>query len=150
MNLEEILIPTEVAHAGMSFGDALAECVKQNVPGIPFVDGEGKIVGRFSLRHAFRLTCVPRDYIQGAHLLGDDLDYMDMAEEKAEMILPQPVEGYVLEDAIQLNPGAQVMKALAIMEQFNTGYLFLTDGDEYKGVITRVGIARLVLNLGCC
>lgn len=147
MNLQEILIPTGVARAGMTFGDALKECVKRDVPGIPFVDEQGHIIGRFSVRHAFRLTCVPKDVIRGAHLLGDNLSHMTMPELNAEEVMARPIEEFILEDAIRLAPGSPAIKALAIMEQYNTSYLFVTEGESYLGVITRMDIAGLVASM---
>ncbi|MBA1332308.1 hypothetical protein QQ73_14750, partial [Candidatus Endoriftia persephone str. Guaymas] len=86
MNLAKILIKTSVVRSGMSFGDALQECVDKDVPGIPYVDAEGRIAGRFSVRHAFRECCVPRDLILGGHLLGDDIDHMNLPEVHAEEV----------------------------------------------------------------
>ncbi|MCU7897436.1 MAG: hypothetical protein KZQ61_01515, partial [Candidatus Thiodiazotropha sp. (ex Lucinoma aequizonata)] len=39
----------------------------------------------------------------------------------------------------------------AIMEQYNTtSYLFVSEGDNYQGVVTRLSIARAVVTKVCC
>mgnify|MGYP001822953356 CR=1 FL=1 len=149
MNLYDVLIPTPVAHAGTSFGEAVRACVDKDVPGIPFVNELGEIVGRFSLRHAFREACVPSRALLGGRLLGDDMDYFATPPGRASDILLEPVEGYCLEDSLQLESGAQISQILEQMEAFNTAYLFVVEGGRYLGVITRIGVARLILEQGC-
>jgi hypothetical protein len=34
---------------------------------------------------------------------------------------------------------------MAIMEKYNTGYVFLIDAGIYEGIVTRMGIAKLML-----
>ena len=45
------------------------------------------------------------------------------------------VEDFIFPDTIQLSPNFQAIKALAIMEQYNTEYLFVMEGDDYQGVV---------------
>lgn len=149
MKLKYICTPTKVARPGMLLGEVMKECVDKNVPGIPYIDGEGKVAGRFSVRHMFLLCCVPRDIIQGAHLLGDDLEQIDFPKIKARELMAKKVDDFVFPDAIRLPPDFHAIKALAIMEQSNTEYLFVMDGDEYQGVVTRMGIARVVVADAC-
>ncbi|MEN8180226.1 MAG: CBS domain-containing protein [Pseudomonadota bacterium] len=149
MNLSDVAIPTEVVQAGATFEAALKECVDKGVPGIPYVDETGRIVGRFSLRHAFRMACVSNSAFQGGQLLGDDFDYFTNIPMEVEGIKLEPVEGFILEDSIQLDTSAGVEQILQKMEDYNTGYLFLEENDRYLGVITRIGVAKLILEVGC-
>lgn len=149
MKLKHICTPTKVARSGMPVGEAMRECVEQNVPGIPYIDGTGEVVGRFSVRHLFLLCCVPRDVIQGAHLLGEDLEHIDFPQVKMRELMAQSVDDFIFPHVIRLSPNFQAIKALAIMEQANTGYLFVLDGEEYRGVVTRMGIAQVVLADAC-
>lgn len=142
MKLKYLSIPTKVARPGMTVGEVMRECVEKGVQGIPFVDAEGKISGRFSVRHMFLLCCIPEDIIRGAHLLGDDLEDIDFPHIKAEELMARKVDDFIFPDAIRLSPNFQAIKALAIMEHFNTEYLFVTEGDDYQGVVTRMSIAR--------
>ncbi len=149
MKIKHISIPTRVARPGMTVGEAMRECVEKNVPGIPYVDAEGNLSGRFSLRHLFLLCCIPSDILHGAHLLGDDIEDLDFPHVKAEELVAQKVDNFIFPDAIRLSPNFQAIKALAIMEQFNTEYLFVSDGDDYQGVVTRMSIANAVLENQC-
>ncbi len=149
MNLSDVVVPTRVVHAGTTFEAALKECVEKRVPGIPYVDEAGRIIGRFSLRHAFRMACVSNSDLRGGQLMGDDLDYFSNAPAAVEGIMLEPVEGYILEDSIQLDTDARIKKTLQKMEDYNTGYLFLHEAGRYLGVITRIDVAKLILETGC-
>lgn len=150
MRIRFISIPTKVARPGMRVGEALQECAEKNVPGIPFKDAQGNLSGRFSIRHTFLLCCIPQDIVKGAHLLGDDVDDLDLPRVKAEELMERKVDEFIFPDVIRLSPDFQAIKALAIMEQFNTEYLFVTEGDDYQGVVTRMSIARSILAKRCC
>lgn len=150
MKIKHISIPTKVARPGMRIGEVMLECVEKDVPGIPYVDAEGKLSGRFSVRHLFLLCCIPEDVIHGAHLLGDDIDHLDFPRMRAEELMAEAVDDYIFPDVIQLSASFQVIKALAIMEQYNTEYLFVTEEEEYQGVVTRMSIARAVVTKECC
>jgi hypothetical protein len=150
MKIKQVSIATKVARPGMLLGEVMKECVEKNVPGIPYLDASGKIAGRFSIRHMFLLCCVPDDVIQGAHLLGDDVDQLAFPDVRAEELMAKRVDEFVFPDSIQLSPNFQAIKALAIMEQDNTEYLFVTQGDDYLGVVTRMSIAKAILTRACC
>jgi CBS domain-containing protein len=150
MKIEHVSIPTRVARPGMKVGDAMQECVDRNVPGIPFVDAKGRLNSRFSLRHLFLLCCIPDDILHGAHLLGDDIEHLDFPHIRAEQLMERPVEEFLFPDAIQLAPHFQAIKALAIMEQFGTEYLFVSEAGDYQGVVTRMSIARALVDKKCC
>ncbi len=150
MKIKHISIPTLVARPGMTVGEVMRECVEKDVPGIPFADAQGQIAGRFSVRHLFLLCCVPEDVIRGAHLLGDDLDAIDFPRIRAEELMARKVDDFIFPDAIRLSPNFHAIKALAIMEQFNTEYLFVTEGEDYQGVVTRMSVAKAIVTRECC
>ncbi len=150
MKIKLVSIPTKVAHPGMTVGEVLRECIDKDVPGIPFVDAEGNLSGRFSVRHLFLLCCIPSDVIHGAHLLGDDIDHLDFPHIKADELMAKKVDEYIFPDAIRLSPNFHAIKALAIMEQFNTEYLFVSEGEDYQGVVTRRSIAKAILSHMWC
>ncbi|MGD9171131.1 MAG: CBS domain-containing protein [Candidatus Thiodiazotropha sp.] len=150
MKIKHVSIPTKIARPGMRIGEAMLECVVKDVPGIPFLDAEGKLSGRFSLRHFFLLCCVPDDVIQGAHLLGDDIEHLDFPNIRAEELMDDLVDKFIFPDAIQLSANFPAIKALAIMEQYNTEYLFVAEEGVYQGVVTRMSIARALVSKECC
>jgi predicted transcriptional regulator len=150
MKIKHISIPTRVARPGMTVGEVMRECVEKDVPGIPYVDAQGELAGRFSVRHLFLLCCIPSDILHGAHLLGDDIEHLDFPHIKSEELMAKMVDQFIFPDAIRLSPNFHTIKALAIMEQFNTEYLFVSEGDDYQGVVTRMSIAKAILTKQCC
>ncbi|MES9833921.1 MAG: CBS domain-containing protein [Candidatus Thiodiazotropha sp. LLP2] len=150
MKIIHVSIPTKVARPGMSVGEVMLECVTKRIPGIPYVDEYGLISGRFSVRHMFRVCCIPDDIIHGAHLLGDDIEHLDFPHIKADELMAKPVDDFIFPDVIRLSPNFQAIKALAIMEQYATEYLFVTEGDDYQGVVTRLSIAEAIVTRECC
>lgn len=150
MKIKHVSIPTKVARPGMTVGEVMLECVEKDVPGIPFEDDEGQLTGRFSVRHLFVVCCIPSDIIHGAHLLGDDIEHLDFPHMKMGELMAQKVDDFIFPDAIRLSPNFHAIKALAIMEQYNTQYLFVAEGEEYQGVVTRMSIAKAIITKECC
>lgn len=150
MKIKHISIPTKIARPGMRVGEAMTECVEKEVPGLPFIDAEGNLSGRFSVRHLFLLCCIPQDILHGAHLLGDDIEDLDFPHIKADELMAKTVDDFILSDVIRLSPNFQAIKALAIMEQYNTEYLFVTEDEAYQGVVTRLSIAKAIVTKACC
>ena len=145
MRLENLAQPTATIRAGMSVGDFMAECVRSNVRGLPYVDGAGRVVGRLSIRHCFRETCIPDFVVKAAHVLGDAIQAVNIPPVAARDILDRPVEPLVLDSFAHAGSNAPVMKALAIMEQLNTSYLFVIDEGKYRGIVTHMAIAGRML-----
>jgi CBS domain-containing protein len=150
MKIKHISIPTKVVRPGMRVGEAMNECVERDVPGLPYVDADGMISGRFSVRHMFVVCCIPEDILQGAHLLGDDIEDLDFPHIKADQLMEQRVDEFIFPDFIRLSPNFQAIKALAIMEQYGTEYLFVTEDEIYQGVVTRMSIAKAIVTKTCC
>ncbi|MEW8498715.1 MAG: CBS domain-containing protein, partial [Candidatus Thiodiazotropha taylori] len=94
--------------------------------------------------------CIPDDIIQGAHLLGDDIDHLDFPHIKAEDLMARSVDDFIYPDTVRLSANFQAIKALAIMEQYNTEYLFVTEGEDYQGVVTRMSVAGAIVTRECC
>ncbi len=145
MELLDIVIPTAVAKTGMTIGEVFEECVKQNVPGIPFCDENNKVVGRVSMRHAFKVSATPGYMVKAAHLLGDDIWHLSTSKIEVKKLLDMPVESFVLENIATVSASSPLVKALSIMEKYNSGYVFLIDEGVYEGIVTRMGIASLML-----
>jgi len=59
--------------------------------------------------------------------------------------LALPVENFLLKNIPSVSPRSSIVKALALMEAHNTSYIFLIEEGEYKGVVTRMVIARRML-----
>ena len=147
MNLDPILIPTKVAKPGMNVSEVFAECIRVNIPGIPFCDAQGRITGRLTLKNILKKACLPEYMVELARILGDQLSCMGDMEAKAKQLMHNPVDPYILEPHISLTSDSPAVKALAIMEQNDTSYIFVVDEGRYKGVITIQGLARMITQL---
>ena len=145
MRLLKAIIETPVARPGMLVGEALRICVDKGVPGVPYVDASGRISGRFSVRDAFRITSIPADMIKGAHLIGHEALHLELSKDHYETVFHFPIDDQILTDIAFLSPGAQITKAMALMEKFNSSYLFVIDDGRYRGAVTRLGLTRILL-----
>jgi CBS domain-containing protein len=130
---------------GKTLRDFFEECARCNVPGLPYVDDDGKVVGRISIRDVYKHMAIPDYVIQVAHVLGDQTSRIDLPEMKVLEAMASPVEAHILENITSVSPRSSVVKALAIMEMFNTSYIFLMEDEQYKGIVTRMVIARRML-----
>ncbi len=131
----------------MSVRDVFQECVRSQVQAIPYCNALGEITGRITLKNIMKLSCLPEYMVELAHILDDRLSCLQDAEAKVKEVLDKPVEPYVQESPPSISSSAPTVKALAMMEQRDTSYLFVVDDDEYKGVITMQGIAKKMLEL---
>ncbi len=145
MILDHIAIPTAVMRREHRVEDFFAECVRRDVPGLPFVNDQGEITGRISIRHVFKETCIPHWAIRAAHVLGDRIDAVNIPHVRAREILAEPVEKYRLPAFASSTPRSPIVKGLAIMEQVNTSYIFLIDDGQYTGIVTHMKIARQLM-----
>jgi predicted transcriptional regulator len=88
------------------------------------------------------LACLPDYMVATAPLLGDFLSCVDNAQAKIEEVLASEVDPYVRSLHASIGSDEPAIKALAIMEQNDTSYLFVVDEGEYQGIITIQGIAE--------
>jgi CBS domain-containing protein len=142
----EFIVPTAVATPGFTVDALFRECSENGVPGIPFLDASGRITGKASIQHILKETCVPPYLLKHASLLDDRDDCLSIPIEKAREVLSLAVDPFVLADSAIIGPESSVAKALAVMDQNNTTYLFVMDGDSYLGCISIMGIAQGVIH----
>ncbi len=137
---------TEVMRKGMSIRHFFEEAVRSNVPGLPFLDEHDRIIGRISVRDVFKHIAVPSSYLRLVDAIGDQTDRLDMSEQRILDSLALPVESYLLENIPSVSPASSLVKALAIMEAYNTHYIFLIEDGKYMGLVTRMVIASRLLD----
>ena len=147
MKLNNILIPTAIATPGMLVRDVFTECVRAQVPALPYRDENGELAGRISIRHTMKCSCLPDFMVEMAHVLGNQLSCVDDPEGKAMDLLCHSVNEYVMPDLYSLTTDTTVFKTLAIMEKHNSSYVFIVDDGDYKGVVTSLAIARRMVAL---
>ena len=144
MILADLIVPTAVAAPGMRVEELFRECAQKGVPGIPYRNESGRIIGKASIRHVLKQTCIPDYLVKHATLLGDQSTSLNIPLEKARHVLALKVDPFVLSDSAIIGPRSSVAKALAVMERHDTTYLFVMDGDSYLGCISIMGIAECV------
>jgi hypothetical protein len=147
LKLDDLIVPTAVATPGMPVADLFRECAAKQVPGIPFRNAAGRIVGKASVRHVLKLHCVPDYMVKNAAVLGNTLAGLNIIEDHARAMLVAPVDAFVLPDMAVVGRDAAVAKTLAVMERHDTTYLFVIDGDDYHGCISIMGIAGAIAKL---
>jgi hypothetical protein len=62
-------------------------------------------------------------------------------------MLALPIETFLLEDHPSTDSQSSPLKAIALMERYDTTYLFIVDDGAYKGVVNVLGIARGMLDM---
>ena len=145
MKLIRGIVETPVSRSGMLIGEALRICVDRGVPGLPYVDDDGKIQGRFTVRNTFLISTIPGDMIKGAHLIGHEALHLEPPKDHYQQLFASTIDRTILNDTACLESSAQITKAMALMEKFNSSYLFVIDDGLYRGVVTRLGLTRLLL-----
>lgn len=141
MILRDIAIPTALAVPGMSVADLFHECIQAQMPGIPFRDSHGRITGKASIRHILKMTCLPDYLTRHSHILGDHMDHLRLPELHSREVLSRTIDDFILPTLPQVNSNAPISKALAVMEQEHTTYIFIIDGDNYFGAVSIMSLA---------
>jgi predicted transcriptional regulator len=147
MHIKNLIIPTDVIRLGMPVKTAFQKCVAANVPGIPCVDQAGTIVGRASIRHILKETCIPDFMVKHVRLLGDNIKPLNIPDKQVRKVLALTVDPFILTRIATISSTAPIAKTLAVMENDNTTYIFVIDNGIYKGVVTIMGIARHMLDI---
>ena len=147
MKLKQILIPTKVANQGMTVREVFAECGRAHIPALPCCTRSGRITGRITLKNILKISCLPDYMVDAARILGEEMSCMEDVEAKARRMLNTPMDPYVQEPALSLSSDAPIIKALALMEQNDTSYLFVVDDGQYQGAITIQCLAKMLIQL---
>ena len=145
MELNNLIIPTAVSHPGMTVAEVFRECVRSNVPGIPFQDESGHIIGKASIRHILKETCIPDYLVKHSHLLGDSFTHLSIPDDHVQHTLSLAIDPYVLTNIAVVSSNTPIAKALAIMEGNDATYMFVIDDGVYKGVVSIMGISKIML-----
>lgn len=145
MKLENVFIETGIIRDGMTLHDFFEEAVRCDVPGLPYMDDGDRIIGRISIRDVYKHMAVPDNLLRVVDGLGDQTDRLDLPEMKVMETLALPAKTCLLENIPGVSPRSSIVKTLALMELHNTNYVFLIDDGDYKGVVTRMVIARRMM-----
>lgn len=141
MNVKQVLTPTKVARSGMTVRQVFEECSRANTPSLPFCDGNGRIIGRVTLKNILKHACLPDFLVEMAMVLGEQLSHMQDMRSETTHLLDGSVDAYVQGPHISLTSDSPAIKALARMERGDTSYIFVVDEGHYLGVVTIQGLA---------
>jgi CBS-domain-containing membrane protein len=150
MDVNSVVIHTDVAHSGMLVRELFKACGQAQVQALPYVDESGRVTGRVTLKNVLRLSCLPQHVVDLAPMLNPRMSCVDRAEEKAREILCCPIEPFVQGVHETIPSDAPLIKALALMEKHDTSYIFVVDQHVYRGTITIQGIAASMSQLALC
>lgn len=147
MKLKSILIPTVFAREGMKARDIFTICVEAGVPALPYLNSKGERRGFVSISGIMHHGCLPNYMVELAMVLGDQLSCIKDARTKVKELMEHPIEPYVDKPLHPITSETPIIKAMAILEKYHSSFLFVFDGDEYRGVITSQGIAQRMLEI---
>jgi CBS domain-containing protein len=147
MKIDQIMITTKTATGDMSVREFVMECTRANIPGLPFTTPSGRISGRVTLKNVFKTSCLPDYIVETARILGDQLNCLDDIEGKTKEMMDSPVESFMQEPHLEIEADAAALKALAMMEQADTSYIFVVDEGRYRGVVTIQSLARKLASI---
>ncbi len=150
MDVESVMIKTEIAHPGMMVHELFHACGDAGVQALPFADDGVHVTGRVTLKNVLRLSCLPQYVVDMAPMLNSAMSCVEHAEDKAREILCTPVEPYVQGLHKSIASDAPLIKALALMEAHDTSYIFVVDDGLYRGLITIQRIASSMAGLEVC
>ena len=122
---------------------------EKHIGGVPVVDSENKILGMGTKTEL--LDVLIPDYFD---MISDFLfiDDLGALEEKLESIPPLELflaEDLMVRNVVTINENASLMKAPALMNNYNIRRLLVVDnGNRLAGVITRMDVCEALFNGG--
>ena len=145
MNLKSVMVPTEVASAGMTVRQVFEECLRAHTPGLPFCDDHGVVTGRVTLKYILKRQYLPEHLIEMARVLGENVSDVEDIELLAKQLFENRIDSYSQRPHASITSASSIIKALALMEKLDTGYLFVIDEGQYKGVVTLQILSKVIL-----
>ena len=145
MDLKSITVPTGVATAGMTVRQVFEECIRAHTPGLPFCDDNGLVTGRVTLKYILKHQYLPEHLVEMARVLGEQVSDVEDVERSAKQLFENRIDSYLQHPHASITSAAPIVKALALMEKLDTGYLFVIDEGQYIGVVTLLVLSRAIL-----
>jgi len=147
MSLIEFAVPTAAAFPGMTVRELFTECVKANTAVLPFRAASGKFTGRASIRHILGEVCIPAAMVKHARLLGDTITALQFPPLREKELLDMTIDDFIMKDIPTITPASPMAKAVAVMQSYNTSYLFVIDHEHnYHGTLSTVSLAGRLLD----
>jgi predicted transcriptional regulator len=139
------MISSRVADSGTTVRELFEECARANLPGLPFCDDQGQIVGRVTLKNVLKQSCLPEYMVELAHVLGERFSHMEDMCTDIIHLLDKPVTPFVQQPHLSLESDSTAVKALAMMEQSDTSYILVVDQGHYLGTVTIHSLANTLV-----
>ena len=146
MDLKSVVIPTEVVKAGMTVRQVFEECMRAHTPGLPFCDDHGLVIGRVTLKYILKRQYLPEHLVEMAMVLGEHVSDVEEMELLAKQLFENRIDSYLQRPHASLTSTSSIVKALALMEKLDTGYLFVIDEGQYNGVVTLQALSKAILD----
>ncbi len=155
IDVKDIIVPTATVQTGDMIKNMFESCIEYNVPALPFRDKDGLIQGFVSLKRVMGKDCLPNYLVELAGILHNDMNCTSQAMEKIHALFGKPVDDYVESPFHFVASDTILIRAVALMEQHNSSFLFVADcADDiekshcdYKGIITRLSVAKKMLQI---
>jgi len=154
-SIYDVIMPTPIIHQGDTVKTFFSLCVENQVLALPFCTRQSgdcdthHISGFVSLKSAMGKDCIPNYMIDMATILHDDLDCKEQTLDKIKNLLCKPVETYLDENIFFVSPETKMVRVIALMEKFNSSWLFVAEEGQYKGIITRQLMAQKMIKMDC-
>ena len=146
MDIRSVVVPSEVARAGMTVRQVFEECTRVHSPGLPYCDEHGLVTGRVTLKYMLKRHFLPEHLVEMARVLGEQENDVQEMQVLAKQLFDSKIDSYRQRPHASITSGSSIIKALALMEKLDTGYLFVIDQGEYRGVITLQGLSKIVMH----
>ena len=145
MNLKSVLVPTEVARAGMTVRQVFEECLRAHTPGLPFCDEHGLVTGRVTLKYILKRQYLPEHLVELVMVLGEQKNNIQEMETLGKQLFDSKIDSYLQRPHASITSTSSIIKALALMEKLDTGYLFVIDEGQYIGTVTLQILSKAIL-----
>ena len=130
----------------MTVRQVFEECIRANTPGLPFCDDHGLVTGRATLKYILKRHCLPEYLVEMARVLGEQKNNVQEMEMLAKQLFDNKIDSYIQRPHASLTSASSIIKALALMEKLDTGYLFVIDEGQYMGVVTLQNLSKTILH----
>ena len=130
----------------MTVRQIFEECIRAHTPGLPFCDDQGHVTGRVTMKYILKRHYLPEHLVEMAKVLGEQGNNIQEMETLAKQLFGSEIASYQQRPHASITSASSIIKALALMEKLDTGYLFVIDEGQYIGVVTLQALSKTILH----
>lgn len=145
MKIKDIFIPSEVQTCSPStpWSEAAKLLLEKQLPAVPVVDAEGKVVGVLSEKDLFRaLFPLYKDWMEAPHAYHD----FEKMEEEARGAVERTVGEIMSSRTLTADPETPVLKVGAMMSASGIHQVPVVQDGKLIGMVGRKTIYRAILS----